>query len=76
VKGAFFLRPLNLAFEQDVKVTTVTERDVPIEVGDDVIVQVRATVTSVIGTPPETELDLGNVRPHKIVQVLRLKARG
>jgi hypothetical protein len=71
VKGSFFLKGLGV-FEQDVTVTEQTVKDVVIATGDEVIVQVRATVESALRRQDGTfEIDLRNVQPHKIVSVVR-----
>jgi hypothetical protein len=71
VKGSFFLKGLGV-FEQDVTVTEQAVKDVVIATGDEVIVQVRATVESALRRQDGTfEIDLRNVQPHKIVSVVR-----
>lgn len=59
-----------LTFEQDVKVTTVTEHDVPVKVGDVVEMVVRGKVSRIAGGAlPEVELS--NLTAAKVVGVKR-----
>jgi hypothetical protein len=74
VKAKVLIKHLG-AFEQDVKVTTYEEHDVPIEAGDEVVVQMVAVVKAALVSDDGTvELDLRDVQPHKIVAVRRKKS--
>lgn len=68
MKRLFTLRGTGMGgFEQDVRVTVTEKKDVPIEVGDEVLVLVRAQVEKVYGE----EIDLKNPNPVKVVEVIR-----
>lgn len=73
MKAQIIVKQLGGVFEQDMKVTVYEEQDVPVEVGDEVIVQVRAWVKSALPSAAGIEVELDSVQPHKIVQVLRKK---
>lgn len=73
MKAQVIVKQLGGVFEQDMKVTTFEEHDVPVEAGDEVIVQVRARVKSALPSAAGIEVELDAVQPHKIVQVLRKK---
>lgn len=60
-------------FEQDVAVTLTEKKDVPVEVGDEVFVLVRAQVERVYGDGGDGEVDLVNAHPVKVVEVIRQK---
>lgn len=72
MRGQFILKPFGM-FEQEVTVTEVVTSDVVIAEGDEVIVQVRAKVKSVLSTEDGIEVELDHVQPHKIVQVMRAR---
>jgi hypothetical protein len=62
VKAQVIVKQLGGVFEQDMKVTVYEEKDVPIEAGDEVIVQVRARVKSALPSAAGMEVELDNVR--------------
>lgn len=70
----FFLKGLG-SFEQDVQVTEVKKVEVPIAAGDEVIVQMRATVRHVLKGEHGVEVDLQGITPQKIVSVIRQKGK-
>lgn len=75
MKGTFFLKPFG-AFVQDVQVTEQVVKDVPVRPGDDVILTMRAKVGHVAPTSDgHHEIDLTDLQPIKVVQVLRPRSR-
>lgn len=72
MKAKFFIKEM-APFEQDVRVTRTVSEDVPVSEGDEVIVLVRAKVARVLETGDGPEIDLRELRPEKITQVLRPK---
>lgn len=74
MKHQFVIKGLpGAVFEQEVKVTEIVERSVPVESGDDVLIVCRATVGNVYADGKEVELV--NLRPDKITRVLRRKRK-
>lgn len=75
MKGRFFAKPFG-SFDQDVQVTEQVVKDVAVEPGDDVILQMRARVTHVApSSDGHHEVDLTDLRPIKVVQVIRSRRR-